>query len=275
MSALPSMSIAIPNESDKNLEDFMRVIAKKMFFGVPNIMDQLFNVCNDYWGTSFRELYFQDIVLSKSNSRSASVASTPRAGQSASNDTLTNSQFMSKLSAAQDKKRKVGGGNSTCVAIISRGDKKGQACGVKCTGDFCAKHSKPPLPPSATAMDTTEPSSGETVANKRKMLKKDPVPLTNIDKFIEQQVATFKVVRKPSGVLVHPTSRLVYDEEKDEIYGKLSEDDKTILPLSLDDIEQCKSYKINYQLPLKLGEIQDVVPTVVQDDYEELSGDDE
>ena len=281
--------------SQPNLEHFALELAKKFMINPSDVL----KFTNEYWGTDFKQLsleqMFSKISSSKVNSRASSVASTPRLGATGpSISSLANAmeQFENfELESTLRKKAKTvrpsGPRNNKCMYKFKVGKRTGEECKVACVGEFCAKHT-----PEDTQMKTTDdeeerfkpadqftnnkfevPAPIDPVTKRKISKKTASMPPTNIQSFIQDRVASFKVERLSSGLLVNAATRFVYDEKQDLIYGKLDHEDK-VQDLTIHDIEYCKSIRINYQLPVTLGEIEQMPELQVEDpndDYEELS----
>ena len=272
---------------EKNLEHFVRELARKFIYGGH---DEVIQFTNQYWGTDFKNLKLEDMLFK--GSRSSSVCSTPRLGPS--NPGFNSSELDSKLSSLASSvgvKRVRGGGPNKCIFKLKSGERKNQECGKSCVGDYCATHMKcagiaqvvaqtSSLAPSAAFANGGV--DADEVPTKRKMQKKPPVPLNTIDQFIQAHVQTFQVHRK-NGVLVHLQTGFVYDDEKQAIYGHTSDEGVTIKALTKDNIEHIKQLNMKYyELPPNLATDATAVKVQLElemededDMYEALSGDED
>jgi hypothetical protein len=294
----------------RNFDHFLRRLAKQFYISESDLIE----FSNEYWGTELKQFSIEDSMLtSKINSKSSSVASTPRIGPTNSSSSASSCEIQAKLdqlsvsSTSAEKKRRlapIGPKNNTCIYRMKSGARKDQLCGKACAGTFCTTH----LPtnvitPTQTHEDRDDryaPSASflssqtdQTQVKRKLQSKKPPSMLTNIDRFIESQTTTFKVVRKQlatsESILVNTDTNLVYDQAKDEIYGSYDETVGQIIPLSLEKIELCKALRLNYQLPPDLSianedesasstrkNKRDLEMEQEDDDmYEELSGEEE
>lgn len=78
-------------------------------------------------------------------------------------------------------------------------------------------------------------------------------------KFFERQVSTPKVVLRhfKNDMYIHVTKDLIVDKKSKQVIGKLDNLSNTIVPLQKNDIELCKSLRMEFKLPITmLGEIQ-------------------
>jgi len=258
------------NEPDRNLEHFVRMLAKKCYVDEATAL----KFTNEYWGTEFKHLTLQEMLMqnrSQTSSRASSVASTPRMGPS-SNSTLSNLD-MDQLSSlvTPTAKRARGGGPNKCTYKLKSGERKNQECGKSCAGEYCATHAKmaaglpPTVPATSTQTTLTQFAHAQAQAQadaeetpKRKMQKKAPIPLSDIDKYIAAQVQTFQLNRRKNAsgqdVLVHLQTGFVYDDVKQAIYGHTDDEGKTIKQLTRDQIEQIKAMNMKYyELPSNLA----------------------
>lgn len=93
-----------------------------------------------------------------------------------------------------------------------------------------------------------------------------------IKKIQEAQVMT-SIRRNKFNNFEHPTTRLVFREETKKAYGKQA-DDGEVLGLTDDDIELCKQYKFEYELPENLDgndtDINKVKVKELEDDDDEI-----
>jgi len=285
-----------PKMSQQNLEHFALELAKKFMINATDVL----RFTNEYWGTNYKQLTLDELftkMTSKTNSRASSVASTPRVGATGTSisslasamEQLESFDLDASVQASKRVKtvRPTGPRDKKCVYKFKVGKRAGQECGVSCVGSYCAKHQ-------STTGDTDMQDASEDIRlkpadsftdhkflvpepvdpSKRKISKKQAnLPASNIQAFIQERVASFKVERYPSGLLVNAATKFVYDETNDLVYGKLQDDGK-VIDLTVHDIEYCKSIRINYQLPTTLGDMEDTPELQIEDpndDYEELS----
>jgi len=76
----------------------------------------------------------------------------------------------------------------------------------------------------------------------------------------------------------HPETHFVFDKKTQRVLGK-QDDDGTVLPLSVEDINMCKKYKFNYMVPdnlnqgasveVKIDELDDEEDDVSEEEIEE------
>ena len=124
-----------------------------------------------------------------------------------------------------------------CIHIGTRGKSKGEQCSSKALADsakgFCKKHMKGET---SSPVATTKASS------------KTPVNIT-------PAVATIKVDSLPIKINkfgnYQNANGIVFDRSTHEAYGRQSPEGK-VLPLTADDIRECKQYGYKYRMPEQL-----------------------
>jgi hypothetical protein len=67
---------------------------------------------------------------------------------------------------------------------------------------------------------------------------------------------------------VHEPTKLIFNKDTKKAIGKYDADDQNILPLTEQDIEVCHQYKFDYDMPLTLESIDELVKEI--DDLIEL-----
>ena len=141
---------------------------------------------------------------------------------------------------------------------------------------YCTRHQKTasteakPVRETRAEVEMKEKATEIVNTGKRKMQKKVPSAMSeNLSALIESRRSALKTVKNKFGNYEHPDTRLVIDKETEIFYGK-QQDDGTIVELTINDIEWCKSMKLAYQLPTKLGNVSAALEVDI-DDYEEIS----
>lgn len=267
-------------EPAKTIESFCQELGKKFCIREADVL----KFANDFWNLSLDTNTF-NFALNFSRSRSNSQSNTPRSKPSTPRATVTTNvardvdafpqQISSSQQVAKAAKKKVSKEEktNTCQYINKAGKNKGNACGVACSGQFCSKHTP-------TTQNQETETQDET--NTQKTLKK-PInepktkikPPLKIDELIESRTEHLQIDKNKWGNYQHTPTGLLYDPKSEMIYGKQLPDG-SIAELSLNDIEICKSFRVGYQLPQKLGDITSEQQVLVEDaDYEEFSDEDE
>ncbi len=146
----------------------------------------------------------------------------------------------------------------TCTYVLTRGDKKGSACGAGATPgtEYCSKHS-----------DKKEKKADAVPKAKGSEPTADGAPA----KIMAAKDANGRLVLKGDRKLViKSTSEMV-------MIGKVV-GDKTV-PLSDDDIEFCKKSRLRYEVALSKKNIEDVIDEITgaadDDEDEDVEHDDE
>ena len=268
-------------ESAKTIETFCQELSKKFCVREADVL----KFANEFWNLSMETNSFKialNISRSRSNSQSntpRSSPSTPRASVSSNNQESTSVRdsdaFPQVASKVVRKKVTKEEKTNNCQYINKAGKNKGKPCGAACSGQFCSKH---------TSTQTTEEQTPQKDAAQKDAAQKDSsknaktkvkAPL-KIDELIESRTEHLQIDKNKWGNYQHTPTGLLYDPKSETIYGKQLQDG-SIAELSLDDIEICKSFRVGYQLPQKLGEVTSDQPSVVveDEDYEEFSDEDD
>lgn len=147
---------------------------------------------------------------------------------------------------------------NTCTYVLTRGDKKGSACGVGATPgtEYCSKHS-----------DKKEKKADAVPKAKGSEPTADAAPA----KIMAAKDANGRLVLKGDRKLViKSTSEMV-------MIGKVV-GDKTV-PLSDEDIEFCKKSRLRYEVALSKKNIEDVIDEITgaadDEEDEDVEHDDE
>jgi hypothetical protein len=91
-----------------------------------------------------------------------------------------------------------------------------------------------------------------------------------LKKFAEQQTNTLEIRRNVFNNYEHPITKLLFRKEDKKVYGKQN-DDGTVSDLTKEDIEECKKYKFDYELPLNLNKkvsLKDVKVEEIEEEEE-------
>jgi hypothetical protein len=92
------------------------------------------------------------------------------------------------------------------------------------------------------------------VKKETKTSKKEPV---SILKKLSETAQTFAIRKNKFGNFIHPETELVFNDKTKKVVGK-QKDDGTISELTEDDIETCKKYKFQYDIPNNLDSKNDI-----------------
>ena len=112
----------------------------------------------------------------------------------------------------------------------------------------------------------------ETVKKSSKESKKTTskqVSQTSLLKKLNSEVQTLAIRRNAFGNLEHPETHFVFDKETKKVFGKQLEDGK-ISDLTAEDIEECKKFKFNYNIPVNLNKKEGLDKVKVQEVEEEV-----
>ncbi len=152
-----------------------------------------------------------------------------------------------------------------CIHPITKGDKKGQACGVSVsddskTGNYCKKHLN---------QESKEDTKKEEKKPAPVKAKKEEVILSKqeLKEQIEKRTQEVEVRRNKFGNWEHYGSGIVLDRNTRKAIGKQN-DDGTVLPLTKEDIEICKSVGFKYIIP------DNIVSNEDKEDEEEIDDED-
>ena len=173
------------------------------------------------------------------------------------------------------KKQKVSAKDKPkCIHPITKGEKKGQPCGVSVSdesksGNYCKKH---------LTQETVEAKAPSKVVAPK---KKEDQPLNKFTKEelkekIEKRTTEIEVRRNKFGNWEHQGSGILIDRDTRKAYGK-QEQDGSVSPLTEEDIELCKSIGFKYLLPdnIKSKNEDREDEEDMEDDDEDLDIDDE
>lgn len=109
--------------------------------------------------------------------------------------------------------------------------------------------------------------------NKPKTTTNKPAKKTNntseILKKLQNNCVVVSIRKNKYGNHEHPETNLVFDMKTEKVYGK-QQDDGTVSDLTDEDIEQCKRYKFQYEIPSNLDQNTGLDDVVI----EELNEDD-
>jgi hypothetical protein len=268
--------IKIKMESAKTIESFCQELSKKFCVREADVL----KFANEFWNLSMETNSFK-IALNISRSRSNSQSNTPRSSpstprasnsqQDASSSVRDSDAFPQVASKVVKKKVTKEEKTNNCQYINKAGKNKGKPCGVACSGQFCSKHSSNQA---ATEEETPQKETQQKEQKEKEKGKAKVKAPLKIDELIESRTEHLQIDKNKWGNYQHTPTGLLYDPKSETIYGKQLQDG-SIAELSLDDIEICKSFRVGYQLPQKLGEIATEQVLAQDDDYEEFSSDEE
>jgi len=251
----------------------------------------------EYWG-------FGPKKATLSNLRQIIDAPTPSVSEPPSpRITPTSTLGALKKPVKEEKKNK-------CTYVFKTGKQANQVCDAPCSGERCVRHSqtqsqktkaenknikdmltgkeesKEESKDGAEGMSSTSSASTSSSTSAKRKLKKQKSELTEgLQKHVQD---TIKKERKQLvlslnnfGRIIHESSGLVYNEETEKFYAKQLEDGQ-LVPLTVNDIELCKEWKIDYELPENLNfdqptktsiEVDDGLDDVTADYEEDEDGD--
>ena len=133
-----------------------------------------------------------------------------------------------------------------CIHPISKGEKKGQSCGTSVSeesksGKYCKKH--------LAQEGKAEPVEKKTVS--KKAATSEPLNKFTKDELkekIEKRTTEIEVRRNKFGNWEHQGSGILIDRDTRKAYGK-QQSNGSVVPLTSEDIELCKSIGFKYVLP--------------------------
>lgn len=100
-----------------------------------------------------------------------------------------------------------------------------------------------------------EKKTSKTVkSDNSKTSKKEPV---SILKKLSENAQTFAIRKNKFGNFIHAESELVFNDKTKKVIGK-QKDDGTISELTEEDIETCKKFKFQYDIPNNLDSKDDI-----------------
>lgn len=158
------------------------------------------------------------------------------------------------LKTASEKKKVSSKDKAKCVNPITKGEKKGQPCGVTVcdeskSGKYCKKHL------AQEGKETEEPSKTPTpktsVAASKKSKEEQPLNKFTKEELkdkIEKRTTEIEVRRNKFGNWEHQGSGILIDRDTRRAFAKQNSDG-TQSPLTSEDIELCKSIGFKYVLP--------------------------
>jgi hypothetical protein len=99
------------------------------------------------------------------------------------------------------------------------------------------------------------------VKKESKPSKKEPV---SILKKLSENAQTFAIRKNKFGNFIHPETELVFNDKTKKVVGK-QKDDGTISELTEDDIETCKKFKFQYDIPNNLDSKDDIKKVKIEE----------
>ena len=152
-----------------------------------------------------------------------------------------------KPKAKSDSKPKSSEPKETCVYTSKKGKSAGEVCGSKVcdesqTRKFCKRHIKEEQAPEKPEKQVPKPQkkSSDEILTKDELKKK-----------VEERVGKIEICKNKFGNYEHFSTHIVFDRNTSEAYGKQSDDGK-IIPLTIEDIETCKSFNFRFKVPENL-----------------------
>lgn len=153
-------------------------------------------------------------------------------------------------------KSKVDSDAKQCAHIGTRGKSKGEQCSTKASPDsikgFCKKHMKGEA---ATSPKKAEQNSTSSSTANNKTLVNPAINTIKVDS-LPIKVNKFGNYQNSSGI--------VFDRSTHEAYGRQSDDGK-VIPLSADDIRECKQFGFKFRMPEQLKSKDDEGDEEVED----------
>jgi len=158
------------------------------------------------------------------------------------------------LKTASEKKKVSSKDKAKCVNPITKGEKKGQPCGVTVcdeskSGKYCKKHLAQEGKETEEPLKTPTPKTSAAPSKK----SKEEQPLNKFTKEelkdkIEKRTTEIEVRRNKFGNWEHQGSGILIDRDTRRAFSKQNSDG-TQSPLTSEDIELCKSIGFKYVLP--------------------------
>lgn len=163
------------------------------------------------------------------------------------------SPVLSVATSAAPKRTKPDPNAKQCVHLGTRGKTKGEQCTSKACPEsakgYCKKHMKGE---SATTSPKGEKSE-KVIATTSRSVSSNKTLATPAVNTIKVESLPIKVNKFGN---YQNTDGLVFDRSTHEAYGRQSPDGK-VIPLSADDIRECKQYGYKYRIPEQLKSKED------------------
>jgi len=163
--------------------------------------------------------------------------------------------------APTKKKADDGDDSKKCQYVYQKGAIEGKCCGSKVSeesesGKFCKKH----LGQETKKADAKKPEKKTSAAapKKESSSKAEAKEVTtDVIKSLKQSIPEIKIAKNSFGNYEHQGTGLLIDRPTKEVYGK-QKSDGSVLPLTSEDIDDCKRLGFKYRVPEKIvGEEKD------------------
>jgi hypothetical protein len=178
-------------------------------------------------------------------------------------ETLTTKPLKpSKPKSPASKSPAMGGGAQKCCGVLKKGGECGKKASYQVSGSwYCGVHT--PDKPTKTRSSKEDPPSvgakkkpeGKKLPPKKGTLKDNTrLAQERLDRLLQKCVKPDEVeMMKINGRRFDKFTRLLFDGNK--VYGKLDQDDETILPLEESDVLKLDSWGVEFKaVPMKLDE---------------------
>ncbi len=136
----------------------------------------------------------------------------------------------------------------TCVYVSKKGKTAGEVCGSKVCDEsqsrkYCKRHIKEESTPEKPEKEPVKPQkkSSDEILTKDELKKK-----------VDERVSKIEICKNKFGNYEHFSTHIVFDRNTSEAYGKQTDDGK-IIPLTVEDIETCKSFNFRFKIPENLA----------------------
>jgi hypothetical protein len=134
--------------------------------------------------------------------------------------------------------------NQTCIHVLTRGENSGKHCGKKCVDEteYCKTHLK--------VRDKTY----QNVQNKKDEKKEEFIEniednIKNLDPITAKKVDNVLIFYKNDyGNFVYGKTKLIFKSAKEKYIVAKEGENGNWMPLSDEDIELCKQYRLKYKI---------------------------